>query len=387
MKQLLSNSPWGLFIVLVGVFSPMAATAQVSENGSINENNRTFSDWCLQYDELPEATQAAVLFLLENADTEDCYQADQVLATQTVLGGAFIPIWADFRPFASLTEVTAIDLIVGADYSPEIDLTPLNGLPKLTILNVVGELRNLAPFSVLENLHHLILFSNTSRDYPEHDSLAPLASLRNLRTLHIRTRRRIIHDLTPLANLKNLEVLTISSQENIDDLTPLANLTHLNHLSLDSQQIHDLSPLQNLSQLTFLSLGATEVSDLSPLAELDQLTRLRVAGANVSDLSPLQNLSNLQRLDLGGNQITDITPLTDLTQLEVLRLRKNNICDLQVLANLTQLRALSLEENPITDLSPISGLVNLQYLWLPDDPNLDLSPLDALIQQGNLAIQ
>ncbi|NER81128.1 MAG: hypothetical protein F6K42_16490, partial [Leptolyngbya sp. SIO1D8] len=80
MKQLLSNSLWGWFIVLVGLFSPIAATAQVSENGSINENNRTFLDWCLQYDELPEATQAAVLFLLENADTEDCYQADQVLA-------------------------------------------------------------------------------------------------------------------------------------------------------------------------------------------------------------------------------------------------------------------------------------------------------------------
>ncbi|MEM7649942.1 MAG: hypothetical protein AAF283_12240, partial [Cyanobacteria bacterium P01_A01_bin.70] len=104
--------------------------AQILNDNSLGEN-QTFLDWCLQYDELPEATQYSVQYLLANADTDDCHEANQTLTTQTRLRNRGPSVQGDFRPFASLTAVTDIKVTLLAQFISGADFTPLNNLPAL----------------------------------------------------------------------------------------------------------------------------------------------------------------------------------------------------------------------------------------------------------------
>ena len=382
--------------------------AQIVDDNSLVEN-QTFLDWCLQYDELPEATQYSVQYLLENAETNDCHEAAQILETQSSLRKTSTSIQGDFRPFSSLTEVAEIDTRLAVEDSPRIDFNPLGNLPNLAVFKIHGKIHDLSPFSVLQDLEELKIISfRSSTGDPKLSNLSPLASLSNIRKLYISVPHEAINDLTPLSELFNLEELTIPAQ-NIYDLRPLSNLANLNYLSLERNPIQNLSPLKNLSfltELTFshnnvsnlsplenlhrlssLSFSHTQISDLAPLSHLDKLTTILALANDISNLDPLRSLYHLEVIEFSENRISDLAPLADLTQLEVIGLSKNNISDLTPLANLVQLSFLSLDGNPISDLSPLSGLTNLERLVLPNDPDLDISPLDSLIQQGNLQIR
>ena len=182
--------------------------AQILDDNSWVET-QTFLDWCLQYDELLEATQYSVQYLLENAETNDCYEASQTLTTQTALRNRGPSVQGDFRPFASLTAVTDIKVTLWVQSSTVVDFAPLNNLPALERLEVSGRIYDLTPFSALENLDDLTIRHNVSSRDPSLQDLSPLTSLDSLRLLEIHTSFGAISDLTPLSELRNLEELGI----------------------------------------------------------------------------------------------------------------------------------------------------------------------------------
>lgn len=359
-----------------------------TEDGEVEGSIQTFSDWCLRRAEFPDSTQSTIQYLLEDAGTENCETAERTLLNRYRFR-INVSIQTDFRPFTSLPQIAILELSLEAADTASLDLTPLSRLDNLKRVEVYGNVEDLSPFSILQGVEY---FSVSRSLYPsssnkEIEDLSPLASLLNLKELHITSDQPgKIKDLTSLSPLLNLRELLIKNQS-VEVITPLRSLTQIEHLTLSRNPIEDLSPLEDMRQLTYLNVSRSEVNDLSSLANLESLTELSIGFANVSNLSPLQRLQNLGRLGLANNQITDITPLANLKNLENLGLHGNNISDLSALENLTQLRLLSLDDNPITDLSPLANLTNLEFLSLPNDPTLDLSPLDDLVRQDKLEIR
>lgn len=119
-------------MLLIALSVASAITLIFSHSAEVqarDNDNQTFLDWCLQYDELPEATQYSVQYLLANADTDDCHEANETLTTQTKLRKRGPAIRGDFQPFASLTAVTDIEFRLVLDGTNKHSHYEVKGLP------------------------------------------------------------------------------------------------------------------------------------------------------------------------------------------------------------------------------------------------------------------
>ncbi|RMG12228.1 MAG: leucine-rich repeat domain-containing protein [Cyanobacteria bacterium J055] len=157
----------------------------------------TFAEWCFNRNNLPADTQHTVNVLLQKAETQDCYAAQDWLSQQTELL-LFRRRISDLRPLASLT-----------------------------------------------NLEELWLYTNHIRD------VTPLANLTHLTKLWLYDNQ--IEDISPLASLTNLTLLSLDDNQ-IRDPTPLTHLTNLQVLNLQANQIVDIRPLEVLKSLTVLNV-------------------------------------------------------------------------------------------------------------------------------------
>jgi len=162
-----------------------------------------------------------------------------------------------------------------------------------------------------------------------------------------------ITDLTGLEYCTDLTRLHLGDRCQISDLSPVASLANLRSLHLYRCEITDISPIASLTSLTMLSLDMNQISDISPLASLTNLRFLSLDGCEITDVSPLASLTSLTMLSLDMNQITDISPIASLTSLTDLQLGWNQISDISPLASLTNLRFLSLWGNEISDIEPL----------------------------------
>jgi internalin A len=70
---------------------------------------RTFADWCLNKNKESVQTKYTVNVLLQVAQTQDCHQANQILATRTELFLQARQI-ADLKPLSSLTNLIELYL-------------------------------------------------------------------------------------------------------------------------------------------------------------------------------------------------------------------------------------------------------------------------------------
>jgi hypothetical protein len=213
--------------------------------------------------------------------------------------------WTDISFLGALPDIKGLILF----FTSVDDLTPLRGLNRLSLLEIVGSpVSDLTPLKGLPSLRELKL------DYTAVTDLAPLNGLKSLTNLHLEDTK--VSDLTPLKGLPGLGVLKLLNTE-VTDLTALKELKSLTELHLERTKVSDLTPLKGLPGLGVLKLLNTEVTDLTALKDLTSLTELHLESAEVIDLTPLKELPKLRRLCLQGPGGKDLTPLKGMPNLNI----------------------------------------------------------------------
>lgn len=132
--------------------------------------------------------------------------------------------------------------------------------------------------------------------------LTPLQGLPNLETLDLQNCE--VTDITPIARLGNLTELSLQYTK-VRDVSPLAELTKLRFLDLASSPVSDISPLVNLPNLYCLRLSGTPIRDIRPLEQMTNLTQLDLSVVEVNDVSPLARVRKLGILDLLGTPASE----------------------------------------------------------------------------------
>src|ERR687886_385524 len=181
--------------------SGLSAYAAETRSGN---SRRTFADWCREKDSLSPEAKHTVEVLLEEAETTECDEANQILSSFTELSLYNNNQISDIKPLQSLT-----------------------------------------------NLTYLSLINNQIND------IKPLASLTNLTRLGLSSNE--INDIKPLQSLTKLTRLDLHFNE-INDIKPLQSLTNLTELGLYDNQISDIKPLASLTNLIALYLGGNPLA-------------------------------------------------------------------------------------------------------------------------------
>ena len=139
-----------LFLFIQTVWMPIAlAQSQTAPF-------KTFTDLCLQRENLPAITQHTITVLLQHAQTSSCLQANQTLSrlTELELNDRHL---VDLSPLRSLTRLTVLKL----DQNQIVDLSPLSELTNLTALHLSeNRVSDLSPLRSLTKLTRLFLIKN-----------------------------------------------------------------------------------------------------------------------------------------------------------------------------------------------------------------------------------
>jgi Leucine-rich repeat (LRR) protein len=195
-----------------------------------------------------------------------------------------------------------------------------------------------------------------------------LSPLRGLPLMSLSCVNCNVYDLTPLKAMK-LKSLHLGSTL-VFDLSPLKGMP-LEDLDFSFTKVADISPLEGM-KLTKVGFEATDVSDLTPLKGM-ALTNLAV-GRKVTDLSPLTGMP-LEGLSCYQAGVTDLSPLRGMP-LKLLNCDNTQVSDLSPLAGMP-LRVLYLAGTQVSDLAPLRGM-RLIRLWVCQTNVADLSPLDGM---------
>lgn len=169
---------------------------------------------------------------------------------------------------------------------------------------------------VADSLEHLVVGETTLKGPV---SMAPIASARGLRSLHL---YGPVKDADAIAALTLLEDLTLRSVT-LPDLSALRGMDRLTTLRLLLGGTNDLRELPSLPALVELELwrirGLREVGILGSLSGLRRLDLQSMSG--ITELPSLRNASSLRRLALDTMRgITDLRPVADAPALEELLL-------------------------------------------------------------------
>jgi len=157
-KNLASTLPSvRLLGTLFGILFVLGFPVLATENKEIT-TPKTFTDWCLNKNNLSVETRHTVDVLLQEAETSDCHQAEKLLSTLTHLspmGGQI----TDLKPLSTLTNLTSLQLA----YNSITDLKPLSTLTNLAALGLAhNSITDLKPLSTLTNLAVLRLDNNST---------------------------------------------------------------------------------------------------------------------------------------------------------------------------------------------------------------------------------
>lgn len=275
----------------------------------------------------------------------------------------------DYRPFHIIHEVQ--------------DLTPLQGLTKLSELSLSGQRLSLLPgLADLPNLKRLNLAAVSLQD------LRPLRSFPALEELDIGS--NLVRDLTGLEALTNLRTLNLYGNP-LNDLTPLAGLTRLESLTASNLTTLwnetdppplNLEPLRGLTSLRHLDLSIARIDDLAPLAGLVRMERLSLShNPLIGDLGPLASMEELTHLDLFDVGATDLSPLRQAAKLESLHVGMNKLSSLEPLRGMERLATLQAGHNDLTSIDIVNELPSLEYAYFPGNALIDIAnlrPSDAL---------
>jgi len=251
-------------------------------------------------------------------------------------------VWGDVRQLtpavvAALSRLSTKELVLSLWPDP-------NG-SQTTSLRPLGRLRS--------KLYGLVLGLELAPG-----ALSALASLSNLRVLHVRTSIRA-EDLRHIAARGSLRMLRLRDalsghRPPASALRPLGRLRELQLLDLSVNGLDDaaLVPLAPLAGLCWLDLGFN-----------------RITG---SGLARLRGMQRLAQLELSGNPlgVGALGPVARLGRLAVLLLRKTTVTDdgLSALSTLGELRALDVADTLVGDdglkkLGSLGKLRELDVRW------------------------
>ncbi|MCI9557562.1 MAG: protein kinase [Lawsonibacter sp.] len=314
---------------------------------------------------------------------------------------------SDLSPLEGLTELRVLNLASGNWSNTPIsyikDLSPLAGLTELEDLRIVGP--TIDDLSFLENctkLTRLDMWCNFSTT--DFGVFRNLTSLKDLRLSYVDYNIPfLVEDMSVFSGLTQLEVLRLDVDQ-MDSFDWAKDLTNLVTLELYSgnatyTEVDGLATLTKVQTMRlpmrqYMGQDKTGPYDIQGLAGLTELTSLDIP-CGVKDFGPLQNLTRLQSLSIsnGGNvegAATDLSPLANLTELTSLELRISGDhvhVDASPLAGLTKLQALTLDAQnwdwqdnspSITNFSALGELTNLRSLSLSMRHVTDISPLRSL---------
>src|ERR671932_743420 len=112
--------------------SGLSAYAAETRSGN---SRRTFADWCREKDSLIPEAKHTVEVLLEEAETTECDEANQILSSFTELSLYNNNQISDIKPLAFLTKLTRLELYT-------------------------NQIRDIKPLASLTNLRYLTLYNN-----------------------------------------------------------------------------------------------------------------------------------------------------------------------------------------------------------------------------------
>lgn len=190
--------------------------------------------------------------------------------------------------------------------------------------SLTGPFADLTGLEAFTNVRGITIAGISARQASTFTSLAPLAGLTNLTSLHLQSGNA--RNLRPLAGLTNLTALTVQ-RHGVTNTAPLGSLTNLASLNLNNNAISDASRLPRLPNLTTLDLTRNRITNPAPLVgKVDpaKIRTLGLAGNRIADASSLAALGDSrlvdytnagEGLDLSRNRITDFTPFDSWSRL------------------------------------------------------------------------
>lgn len=244
----------------------------------------------------------------------------------------YTPEQSDFSFLKSLSELKSLDLACPGFEK----LSLLNGLKRLETLKLsslstqdvsslshLPQLKNLSFFDMeLEQFSQLAALSKLESLELEQcsvDDLHSIQSLTGLKRLHIDGLE--LESCEFISHLTEIESLLMSLSS--DSIAPLSSLQNLKSLIISGESLVNISPLKELEQLHTLSLwNCRELTDLSPLTELKSLKKLAISFSN-AHWEPLTKLKQLSTL-----YFHSVRPMND----EDLRQLKEALPDTNIMA-------------------------------------------------------
>jgi hypothetical protein len=173
--------------------------------------------------------------------------------------------------------------------------------------------------------------------YSPVDTLAPIETLKNLKSLNISCHWR---DSLDLSGLENLEHSFISYDKGVESVFECASLRYL---YIDEFKLKNFSRLKNLSKIEYLTIGNSSFNNSELLSELKELRKLVLLNCRkLEHFNGIEKLENIEWLTIDGSRkLTSIEGLSSLKKLNVLQLSDNKeIETLAAIKELTQLKAL-----------------------------------------------
>ena len=177
------------------------------------------------------------------------------------------------------------------------DYAPLGNLVKLTVLKLTycgaGKGNAIKAISWLENLKEL---KTLDLKYNDISDTTSLQGLTKLTYLNVAGNPLEDEDLTPISKLTNLETLYVYDLKKITDVSPLAKLTKLTFLHVGrNSKLKSVKSLTSLSKLKYLRLNNTKFSDLSYIEKFKALVKLDVSNCPINE-DTVKHLKNCKKL-------------------------------------------------------------------------------------------
>ncbi len=192
--------------------------------------------------------------------------------------------------------------------------------------------------------------------YTPVDSLKPVESLVNLKSLSISCHWKDKIDLTRLNNLLRCFIGYDKGAESVFECLSLK------YLYIDNFKLKDYSSLKNLTKIEYLTIGNSSFNTPELLGDLPLLRKLVLLNCRKLDrLIGVDRLGSLEWLTIDGSrQVSSLNELSKLKHLKILQLSNNKEID---------------------TLTPIKGLVKLKSLSFFGDTKIadgDFSFLEEL---------
>ncbi len=193
------------------------------------------------------------------------------------------------------------------------------------------------------------------------DSVAFMASLRQLEELTLSDCRFSADEMEIIAALPNLKKLTMTNC-GLSTIAGLENAQALTDLNLSGNTIRNLEPLSTLIHMKNLDLSHNALTGLTALSQLTNLETLDVSYNVLTSIDSIGACRKLNALNASHNRISGLGTIDNLPSVTVLNLNNNSLSDVAILGNCTSLVELDISKNSITDIQSFAALNSLEIL-------------------------